>query len=76
MKSRSGVLKLVQAKVRLRLSVLATHSREPIDTLCQLMGHVSIETIASYQHLVVARASNPLDDLLTGPLNPAPPKPK
>ena len=44
----------------------ATHSREPID---QLMGHVSLEATAGYLHPVVARASNPLDDLLTGPLN-------
>lgn len=47
----------------------ATHSREPIDALRQLLGHVSIETTAGYLHPVVARASNPLDDLLTGPLN-------
>jgi len=45
----------------------ATHSREPIDALRQLMGHVSIETTAGYLHPVVARASNPLDDLLTDP---------
>ena len=42
----------------------ATHSREPIDALRQLMGHVSIETTAGYRHPVVAQASNPLDDLL------------
>lgn len=44
----------------------ATHSREPIDALRQLMGHVSIETTAGYLHPVVEKASNPLDDLLTG----------
>ena len=44
----------------------ATHSREPIDSLRQLMGHNSIETTAGYLHPVVDRASNPLDDLLTG----------
>ena len=45
----------------------ATHSREPIDVLRQLMGHVSIETTAGYLHPVVAKATNPLDDLLTSP---------
>lgn len=45
----------------------ATHSREPIEVLRQLMGHVSIETTAGYRHPVVARASNPLDDLLSDP---------
>ncbi|HWA25751.1 MAG TPA: tyrosine-type recombinase/integrase [Lacunisphaera sp.] len=44
----------------------ATHSREPIDTLRQLMGHVSIETTAGYRHPVVDAATNPLDDLLGG----------
>ena len=44
----------------------ATHSRESIDALRQLMGHVSIETTAGYLHPVVAKASNPLDDLLAG----------
>lgn len=44
----------------------ATHSREPIDALRQLMGHVSIETTAGYRHPVVAQASNPLDDLMHG----------
>ena len=43
-----------------------THSRESIDALRQLMGHVSIETTAGYLHPVVAKASNPLDDLLAG----------
>jgi integron integrase len=45
----------------------ATHSREPIDTLRQLMGHVSLETTAGYRHPVVEAASNPLDDLLGQP---------
>ena len=49
----------------------ATHSRESIDALRQLMGHVSIETTAGYLHPVVAKATNPLDDLLAGPLPPA-----
>jgi integron integrase len=44
----------------------ATHSREPIETLRELMGHVSIETTAGYRHPAVSRASNPLDDLLGG----------
>lgn len=43
----------------------ATHSRESIDALRQLMGHVSLETTAGYLHPVVAKATNPLDDLLT-----------
>jgi integrase len=42
----------------------ATHSREPIETLKELMGHWSIETTAGYRHSTVTRASNPLDDLL------------
>jgi hypothetical protein len=42
----------------------ATHSREEIDALRQLMGHVSLETTAGYRHPVVAKATNPLDDLL------------
>jgi integrase len=42
----------------------ATHSREPIEALRQLMGHVSIETTSGYLHPLVDRASNPLDDLL------------
>jgi len=41
----------------------ATHSRESIDALRVLMGHVSIETTAGYRHPVVEQASNPLDDL-------------
>ena len=44
----------------------ATHSREQIDSLRQLMGHASIETTAGYRHPVVAAATNPLDDLLAG----------
>ena len=44
----------------------ATHSREQIEALRQLMGHVSIETTAGYRHPVVEQASNPLDDLLAG----------
>jgi integrase len=44
----------------------ATHSREPIETLRELMGHVSIETTAGYRHPVASEASNPLDDLLGG----------
>lgn len=42
----------------------ATHSREPIETLRQLMGHISIETTSGYRHPVVDKASNPLDDLV------------
>jgi integrase len=45
----------------------ATHSREPMEALRVLMGHVSIETTAGYLHPVVAKASNPLDDLLARP---------
>jgi integrase len=41
----------------------ATHSRESIDALRILMGHVSIETTAGYKHPAVEAASNPLDDL-------------
>jgi integrase len=41
----------------------ATHSRESIDALRILMGHVSIETTAGYKHPVVEAATNPLDDL-------------
>jgi integrase len=44
----------------------ATHSREQIETLRQLMGHVSIETTAGYRHPLVEQATNPLDDLLSG----------
>lgn len=73
MKSRSEVCELVQAKVRLKHFALtphvlrhayATHSREPIESLRQLMGHISIETTAGYRHALLDRASNPLDDLL------------
>jgi integrase len=42
----------------------ATHSREPIDTLRQLLGHASLETTAGYLHPEIDRASNPLDDLV------------
>jgi integrase len=42
----------------------ATHSRENIDVLRRLMGHVSIETTAGYRHPLVDAASNPLDDLV------------
>jgi integron integrase len=42
----------------------ATHSREPIETLRELMGHISIETTSGYRHPVVDKASNPLDDLV------------
>ena len=42
----------------------ATHSREQIDALRQLMGHVSLETTAGYRHPVVEAATNPRDDLL------------
>ena len=50
----------------------ATHSREPIERLRQLMGHSSIETTAGYRHAAVEGASNPLDDLLaeTGTASP------
>lgn len=44
----------------------ATHSREPIEALRQLMGHVSIETTSGYMHPLVDKATNPLDDLLKG----------
>ncbi len=44
----------------------ATHSREPIEALRILMGHISIETTAGYLHPVVNKATNPLDDLLKG----------
>jgi integrase len=43
----------------------ATHSKESLDSLRQLLGHSSLETTAGYLHPVVDRASNPLDDLLT-----------
>jgi integrase len=42
----------------------ATHSRESLDALRQLLGHSSLETTAGYLHPVVDRASNPLDDLV------------
>jgi integrase len=42
----------------------ATHSREPIEALRQLLGHSSIQTTAGYLHPVIDRASNPLDDML------------
>lgn len=57
----------------------ATHSKESIETLRTLMGHVSIETTAGYRHPEVERATNPLDELLatTAPTPPpgAPPGP-
>ena len=43
----------------------ATHSREAIEALRQLMGHNSIETTAGYRHPVVEAATNPLDDLIS-----------
>lgn len=43
----------------------ATHSREQIDALRQLLGHSSIETTAGYRHPVIERATNPLDDLVS-----------
>jgi integrase len=42
----------------------ATHSKESLDSLRQLLGHSSLETTAGYLHPVVDRASNPLDDLV------------
>ena len=42
----------------------ATHSREQLDALRQLLGHSSIETTAGYRHPVIEQATNPLDDLL------------
>jgi integron integrase len=45
----------------------ATHSREPIEALRQLMGHVSIETTSGYMHPLINKATNPLDDLLGQP---------
>jgi integron integrase len=42
----------------------ATHSREAIEALRQLMGHSSIETTAGYRHPAIEAASNPLDDIL------------
>jgi integrase len=45
----------------------ATHSRESMDSLRQLLGHSSLETTAGYLHPVIDRAGNPLDDLLGPP---------
>ena len=45
----------------------ATHSRENIETLRELMGHNSIKTTAGYKHPLVEKATNPLDDLLKRP---------
>ncbi len=42
----------------------ATHSREQIEALRQLMGHNSIETTAGYRHPTIDAATNPLDDLV------------
>ncbi|HEY4248788.1 MAG TPA: tyrosine-type recombinase/integrase [Lacunisphaera sp.] len=42
----------------------ATHSREPIEALRELMGHASIITTAGYRHAAIEKATNPLDDLL------------
>jgi len=42
----------------------ATHSRESIDALRELMGHTSILTTVGYKHPIVEKATNPLDDLL------------
>ena len=50
----------------------ATHSRESVETLRELMGHVSIETTSGYRHPEVNHATNPLDDLVQCPtLRPA-----
>jgi integrase len=43
----------------------AAHSRESIEALRVIMGHISIETTAGYRHPVIAGATNPLDDLPT-----------
>ena len=45
----------------------ATHSRETLDSLRQLLGHSHLETTAGYLHPDVDRAGNPLDDLLGQP---------
>jgi integrase len=50
----------------------ATHSRESLDALRQLLGHSSLETTAGYIHPAIDRASNPLDDLLDSPDPDAP----
>jgi integrase len=42
----------------------ATHSREPVDALRELLGHSSIETTAGYLHPLIEQATNPLDDLI------------
>jgi integrase len=42
----------------------ATHSRESIENLRKLMGHISIETTAGYKHPEIDKATNPLDDLV------------
>ena len=42
----------------------ATHSRESLDSLRELMGHASIVTTSGYMHPNVVKATNPLDDLL------------
>lgn len=44
----------------------ATHSRESLDSLRELMGHASIVTTSGYMHPNVVKATNPLDDLLKG----------
>jgi len=52
----------------------ATHSRETIEALRQLMGHSSIDTTAGYRHPAVEAATNPLDDIvgaLGGTFSPA-----
>jgi len=41
----------------------ATHSRESIENLRQLMGHISIETTSGYRHPNLTHSTNPLDDL-------------
>lgn len=50
----------------------ATHSRESIEALREIMGHNSIETTAGYRHPVVEKATNPLDDLLGTDSSPRP----
>ena len=63
MKTRSEVVAMVRAKIRLLHFAYSTHSRESIEALRILMGHSSIETTAGYKHPVVEAATNPLDDL-------------